>query len=77
MFSRARLLMSIPGVGAIVSLTFASSIDDPTRFKSSKQIGAYFGLTPNRARPISMAASPRLRALAVFGRRPVERAGLS
>ena len=46
--TRARLLMSIPGVGAIVSLTFASAIDDPTRFKSSKQVGAFFGLTPTK-----------------------------
>ena len=45
---RARLLMSIPGVGAIVSLTFAAAIDDPARFKSSKQVGAYFGLTPTK-----------------------------
>jgi transposase len=40
--TRARLLMSVPGVGAIVSLTFAAAIDDPARFKSSKQVGAYF-----------------------------------
>lgn len=46
--TRARLLMSVPGVGAIVSLTFASAIDDPARFKSSKQVGAYFGLTPTK-----------------------------
>jgi transposase len=32
--TRARLLMSVPGVGAIVSLTFAAAIDDPARFKS-------------------------------------------
>ena len=38
--SRARLLMSIPGVGAIVSLTFASAIDDPGRFTFSKQVVA-------------------------------------
>jgi transposase len=46
--TRARLLMSVPGVGPIVSLTFAAAIDDPTRFKSSKQVGAYFGLTPTK-----------------------------
>ena len=46
--TRVRLLMSIPGVGAIVSLTFTAAIDDPARFKSSKQIGAYFGLTPTK-----------------------------
>jgi hypothetical protein len=40
--------MSVPGVGAIVSLTFAAAIDDPARFKSSKQVGAYFGLTPTK-----------------------------
>ncbi|MFZ0693637.1 MAG: IS110 family transposase, partial [Alphaproteobacteria bacterium] len=46
--TRTRLLMSVPGVGAIVSLTFTSAIDDPTRFNSSKQVGAYFGLTPTK-----------------------------
>src|SRR5262249_2392019 len=46
--TRARLLMSVPGVGTIVSLTFAAAIDDPARFKSSKQVGAYFGLTPTK-----------------------------
>jgi transposase len=45
---RARLLMSVPGVGAIVSLTFASAIDEPARFASSKNVGAYFGLTPTK-----------------------------
>jgi transposase len=45
---RARLLMSTPAVGAIVALTFASAIDDPRRFKSSKGVGAHFGLTPKR-----------------------------
>jgi transposase len=44
--ARARRLMSVPGVGAIVSLSFVAAIDDPTRFKSSKAVGAYFGLTP-------------------------------
>jgi len=46
--TRARLLMSTPGVGTIVSLTYASAIDDPSRFKSSKTVGAHFGLTPKR-----------------------------
>jgi len=45
---RARLLMSVPAVGTIVSLTYASAIDDPTRFKSSKIVGAHFGLTPKK-----------------------------
>jgi transposase len=46
--TRARLLMSIPAVGPIVSLTYASAIDDPGRFKSSKQVGAHFGMTPKK-----------------------------
>ena len=45
---RAKLLMSAPGVGVLVSLTYASAIDDPARFKRSKQVGAYFGMTPKR-----------------------------
>ena len=44
----AQLLMTAPGVGAIVSLTVASAIDDPARFKSSKQVGAHFGMTPKK-----------------------------
>jgi transposase len=46
--ARARLLMSTPAVGPIVALTFAAAIDDPGRFKSSKQVGAHFGLTPRK-----------------------------
>ena len=40
--------MSAPGVGAIVALTYVSAIDDPARFKSSKAVGAHFGLTPKK-----------------------------
>jgi transposase len=46
--AKARLLMSTPGVGAIVALTFASAIDDPARFSSSKRVGAHFGMTPKK-----------------------------
>jgi transposase len=45
---RVRLLMSAPGVGAIVALSYVAAIDDPARFKSSKTAGSYFGLTPRR-----------------------------
>src|ERR1700741_2995385 len=43
-----RLLMTAPGVGVIVSLTYVSGIDDPARFKSSKAVGAHFGITPKK-----------------------------
>jgi len=46
--ARTRLLMSTPAVGPIVSLTYASAIDDPGRFKSSKRVGAHFGITPKK-----------------------------
>lgn len=45
---KARLLMSTPAVGPIVALTYATAIDDPGRFRSSKQAGAHFGLTPKK-----------------------------
>src|SRR5918995_1668971 len=45
---RARLLMTAPGVGVIVALTFAAAVDDPARFRSSKAVGAPFGLTLRR-----------------------------
>jgi transposase len=40
--------MTVPGVGAIVALTFRAAIDQPERFRSSKSVGACFGLTPRR-----------------------------
>jgi len=45
---RARLLMSTPGVGVLVALTYVSAIDDTGRFTSSKRAGAHFGLTPKK-----------------------------
>src|SRR6202161_3801098 len=42
---KAKLLMSAPAVGPIVALTYASAIDDPGRFTSSRRVGAHFGLT--------------------------------
>jgi transposase len=45
---QAKLLMTTPAVGPIVALTYASAIDDPARFRSSKATGAHFGLTPKK-----------------------------
>ena len=41
-------LMTIPGVGAVVAMTFRSAIDQPERFAKSKAVGAHFGLTPRK-----------------------------
>ena len=43
-----KLLMTAPGVGAIVALTFRVAVGDPKRFKKSRLVGAYFGLTPKQ-----------------------------
>jgi transposase len=43
-----RRLMTVPGVGALVAVTFTSAVDDPQRFARSKAVGAHFGLTPKR-----------------------------
>ncbi|HMK78584.1 MAG TPA: IS110 family transposase [Xanthobacteraceae bacterium] len=46
--AQARLLMSTPAVGPVISLTYACAIDDPARFTSCKQAGPHFGLTPKK-----------------------------
>jgi transposase len=43
-----RRLMSMPGVGAVVALTYRSAVNDPSRFTSSKKVGPWVGLTPSR-----------------------------
>jgi len=43
-----RRLMTVPGVGALVSLTYRAGVDDPGRFAKSKSVGAFFGLTRKR-----------------------------
>jgi transposase len=43
-----RRLMTVPGVGAVVALTFVAAVDDPARFRRSRDVGAHFGLTPRR-----------------------------
>ncbi len=43
-----RRLMTVPGVGALVAITFTSAIDDPGRFARSRAVGAHFGLTPKK-----------------------------
>jgi transposase len=43
-----RRLMTIPGVGAVVAMSFKSAIDQPERFRHSKAVGAHLGLTPRK-----------------------------
>jgi transposase len=41
-----RRLMTVPGVGPVVALTFRATLDVPARFRNSKAVGAVLGLTP-------------------------------
>jgi transposase len=43
-----RRLMTIPGVGPVVALTYRATVDAPARFRNSKAVGAVFGLTPSK-----------------------------
>jgi transposase len=45
---QVRRFMTAPGVGPITALCFKATIDDPTRFKRSRSVGAYVGLTTRR-----------------------------
>lgn len=66
-----QLLKTIPGVGAVTALKFKLEIDNPERFKKSKSVGAYVGMTPKqyssgetqRQGGISKTGSSELRGL--------------
>ncbi len=40
--------MTVPGVGSLVALAFYATIDQPSRFRKSRDVGAHLGLTPQR-----------------------------
>jgi transposase len=69
----AARLMTVPGVGPLTALTFVHTLEDPNRFRHSREVGAYLGLTPRQAQsgssdpqlPISKAGDVRLRRLLV------------
>lgn len=66
-----RRLMTVPGVGPVVALTYRATIDVPARFRSSKAVGAVLGLTPskyqsgeiNRTGGISRCGDEMMRAM--------------
>jgi len=66
-----RRLMTIPGVGPVVSLAFKSTIDVPARFQNSKAVGPSLGLTPvlnqsgesHRMGRVSLCGDEMMRAL--------------
>jgi transposase len=40
--------MTIPGVGQLTALAFVAAVDDPSRIRRSRDIGAYLGLVLRR-----------------------------
>jgi len=65
-----RRLMTMPGIGPVVALAYASAVGDPDRFARASGVGAYVGLTPRRHQSgevdrrgrISKCGDPLLRA---------------
>ena len=43
-----RRLMTVPGVGAVVALTYIATVEDPARFRKSRSVGAILGLVPRK-----------------------------
>ena len=64
---RVRRLTTVPGVGNLVALTFVAAIDDPSRFRSSRQVGAYLGLTPKRYQSGATDVSGRISKIGDHG----------
>ncbi len=55
-----RILMNIPGVGPMTAANFVLAVDDADRFAKSKNVGAYFGLTPRRRQSGEMDYNGRI-----------------
>jgi transposase len=47
-YPEARALRQVNGVGPITSLAFVLTLEDPSRFQTSRDVPAYLGLTPAR-----------------------------
>ena len=45
-YPEALLLQQVNGVGPVVSLTYVLTLEDPHRFRRSRDVGAYVGLVP-------------------------------
>jgi transposase len=48
-YGATRLLRQVAGVGPLTALTFVLTLDDPSRFRRSRMVGAFLGLRPRRA----------------------------
>ena len=57
---RAQLLSTIPGVGPLISLTFASEIGEVSRLSSASKLVGYAGLAPRISQSGERSATGRL-----------------
>lgn len=48
-YPETKLLEQVSGVGILIALTFVLTIDDPDRFRKSRDVGCYIGLRPKRS----------------------------
>jgi len=74
-YPQVALLKQIKGVGTLIALTFLLTLEDPHRFRKSRDVGCYLGLQPGRRNSgqsepqmhISREGDPYLRTLLVQG----------
>jgi transposase len=74
-YPQVRLLKQVKGVGTLIALTFVLTLEDPHRFRKSRDVGCYVGLQPGRRNSgqsepqmhISKEGDPYLRTLLVQG----------
>ena len=72
-YPETALLRQVAGVGPLTALTFVLTLEDPARFRRSREVGPYLGLTPRQRQsgarspqlPISKAGDRYLRQLLV------------
>jgi len=74
-YPQVALLKQVKGVGTLIALTFLLTLEDPLRFRKSRDVGCYLGLQPGRRNSgqsepqmhISKEGDPYLRTLLVQG----------
>jgi transposase len=74
-YPQVALLKQVKGVGTLIALTFLLTLEDPHRFRKSRDVGCYLGLQPGRRNSgqsepqmhISKEGDPYLRTLLVQG----------
>jgi transposase len=58
LYPETKLLRQIHGVGALTALAFVLTLEDPSRFAKSRQVGPYLGLVPHY-RPVGQKRSSK------------------